>query len=1217
MAAFPFSPALAILKSTEDESFTHGLTIAPYQSRFERIYTPVMKFRPSVLSLLLLAPSMHAIEPYRERLMADAPVAYWRFDQQDQCCFPNETHESIYAAPGHSVGLLTEGPRPPKFPSFAEENTALDFTTKGAVPTELVVKVKDPGAKSVFDFTNGETITVEAWVKCLGPLKDWQWVYIAGKGRTRNAGVAAENQNWGVRLLGDGKLARASFLFRSTGKVPQYHRWNSNLGFTPGDEWHHVAMSYTFGKPESMKAWIDGQPSEGVWDDAGPTTAAPVVDDDEVWIGSSLGVQKSSTFPGLIDELAIYRTALSDDRIKLHAARAGEAPKLIDGGPKFDVVRMAAAKAEREGKAAKPVVPPKPDLPMPVVSAEGLPRGAARVEIFEFPLKVDSAAVETFGGNDSDPAGETDTAAHDPTWSEVPPNKTTEYTEPAFALTQLPQKYSARGVRADRSRPYLVRMAGLVTLPEGEQTLHLRALTGTRVALDGKVILQTPLQKARNGDTEPVPDQLVLQLVKEMPLLPAGHREVQAEVVGDGKPRVLVIETWVGGKSIRPELGELSLWSRAGTKWELLGVEGAAKPGNHETFVEAQAARIAALDAKNRKVPAEEAYWEMRHKLARENATPAPEPPAGPQKSVVDRFIAAKLALAKVEAAPLVGDAAFLRRVTLDTIGLIPSAEEVAAFLADKSADKRARAIDRLLADSRWAGHWTSYWQDVLAENPNILKGTLNNTGPFRWWLHESLLDNKSFDRFATELISMEGSANYGGPAGFSIATQNDLPMAAKAQILGGAFLAMEMKCARCHDAPAHIFEQGDLFKLAAMLQRAPLKVPGSSLTTGLKADSHVVVTLKAGQMIEPHFPFAAMAKDPLPGVLRRSGGVKDSREMLAAILTDPRNDRFARVVVNRMWKQFMGFGIVEPVDDWETSQPSHKELLQWLGREFITHGYDLKHVARLVLNSDTYQRASRPDAMANMNSSERLFAAQARRRLTAEQLLDSIMLTAGQQYDTEMLTFDPEARQNSRDQSNLGVPRRAWEFTSLSNERDRPALAKPKAQMYADVLVAFGWRESRPEPKSTRDHDANVLQPALLANGTFGALVTRAHDDSAFTELALRKQLVAELVRGLYLRVLSREPSAAEVARFTKAIEEGYESRLTQAERAPKPLGSTKGVSWANHLNPDASTAVLAAEKDVKAGPPPSPRLTSDWRDRYEDAIWAMLLSPEFAWVP
>src|SRR5204863_6517340 len=114
------------------------------------------------------------------------------------------------------------------------------------------------------------------------------------------------------------------------------------------------------------------------------------------------------------------------------------------------------------------------------------------------------------------------------------------------------------------------------------------------------------------------------------------------------------------------------------------------------------------------------------------------------------------------------------RRVTLDTVGVVPSLEEIAAFEAKPD---RAAVIDKLLADPRWADHWMGYWQDVLAENPNILNPTLNNTGPFRWWIYESLLDNKPMDRFATELILMEGSLRFGGAAGFSMASQNDVPM--------------------------------------------------------------------------------------------------------------------------------------------------------------------------------------------------------------------------------------------------------------------------------------------------------------------------------------------------------------------------------------------------------------------------------------------------------
>ena len=125
-----------------------------------------------------------------------------------------------------------------------------------------------------------------------------------------------------------------------------------------------------------------------------------------------------------------------------------------------------------------------------------------------------------------------------------------------------------------------------------------------------------------------------------------------------------------------------------------------------------------------------------------------------------------------------------------------------------------------------------------------------------------------------------------------------------------------------------------------------------------------------------------------------------------------------------------------------------------------------------------------------------------------------------------ETLTQDPEDRQSAKDQGNFGVPRRAWEFTSLSNERDRPALAKPRAQMITDVLTTFGWRDSRAEPRSVREDDASVLQPAVIANGTMGARVTRLSDDSAFTALALKEQPLSELVTQIFLRVLSRPPT-------------------------------------------------------------------------------------------
>src|SRR6185436_2833707 len=200
----------------------------------------------------------------------------------------------------------------------------------------------------------------------------------------------------------------------------------------------------------------------------------------------------------------------------------------------------------------------------------------------------------------------------------------------------------------------------------------------------------------------------------------------------------------------------------------------------------------------------------------------------------------------------------------------------------DRSPNRRARAIDHMLADPRWADNWVGYWQDVLAENPGILKPMLNNTGPFRWWIHESFLDNKPMDRFATELVMMEGSQYYGGPAGFGVATENDVPMAQKAQIVAQAFLGMQLQCARCHDAPYHDFKQQDLFSLAAMLKRGPQGVPASSsipTNANVVVGRRVKVTLAPGAKVAPAWPFTNVMRDDLPeGMLRDP---KDSRERL------------------------------------------------------------------------------------------------------------------------------------------------------------------------------------------------------------------------------------------------------------------------------------------------------------------------------------------------
>ncbi|MEW4567610.1 DUF1553 domain-containing protein [Tautonia sp. JC769] len=603
-------------------------------------------------------------------------------------------------------------------------------------------------------------------------------------------------------------------------------------------------------------------------------------------------------------------------------------------------------------------------------------------------------------------------------------------------------------------------------------------------------------------------------------------------------------------------------------------------------------------------------------------------PPTGPSLSQLEidllrRWIAEGASRASQTAprpfTPPVGDLAFLRRLTLDTVGLIPTEEEISRFLADPPDTRRTLAIDRLLDDPRWADHWVGYWQDVLAENPNILNPTLNNTGPFRWWIHEAMLDNRPVDRFVTELIRMGGSLRDGGPAGFGMASENDVPMAEKAIIVGSAFLGMNMTCARCHDAPAHEWTQEQLFSMAALLAEEPITVPRTSSVPkdalhGLGRRPLIEVTLEPGTEVSPSWRFPEVigpgASPPwLPSDAR-------PRDRLAALITAPENKRFARVIVNRLWARLMGRGLIDPVDDWEKAEISHPELLDFLARELVRGGYDLKHPIRLILQSDAYQRAPDP----GLTDPDASFAAPPRRRLSAEQIVDSLFLATGKPLKTEEINLDVDGGRPIVSSISLGVPRRAWHFASTSNERDRPSLSLPRVQAVVDLLQAFGWRATRQNPITDRESAPNVLQPAILANGTAGVWLTKLSDDHGITALALEDQPVEALVDRLFLRVFTRLPSPEERAEFASYLGPGYDSRAVEPEPTAGPAPDRtppRYVSWSNHLTEEADAIQRRREDEARRGDPPTDRLDPDWRLRLEDALWSLINAPEFLFMP
>lgn len=1206
-----------------------------------------MMFLKPGLGLFLVVSTTLAADP--------APVAKWSFDGD---------RPEIGKVEG-GVQFGQKGPSRKQFKDIPEGNKAALFSgAKGSF-----IRVTDPGEKSPFDFDNGDSITLEAWVNPASAPKGGN-VYILGKGRTSNPGQDANNQNYGLRLWDSGGLLRPSFLFRSRkegGHAGDWHRWTTTGGIAAGSGWHHIAVTYEFGKPESIRGYMDGELATGAWDMGGATKKAPVVDNDEVWLGTSMGRKESVSFDGLLDEVRLYRGILPEKTI------AGRYP----------------------------VLPYTPVLP-----EGGLPEGKVRVEIVE---NIGKAAK----------------------WPRQYPTPVDVYEEDVFGFFQIAQKYTDTGVRAARSNPYLLRAMAAVTLPAGKHELLMRVRGQGRLWMDGRVVSEILFGHTGGGAHNEVEHGEAERTGPALRLLGPGDRETRVTVESDGKPHVYVFEMIAGNGRVRSTLGETSLSLRTAAGQQVLFTPSKrVVPLTDEGWDGYQKERLAfysRLDQEQRQAlrAKQDGYWDKRHAEAKSviAAKPAPKsaegidtllaaswektneastkaaggidfekqikpilaencyrcheekakgglrlntleaalkggesgdpaivpgkpaesrlislihpdagdeimPPKGDPLSEAQRKILADWitqgasyasAGKKIEPAPLTDELEFLRRVTLDTVGVVPSAEEVAAFLADDSPQRRPRTIDRLLNDTRHADHWTAYWQDVLAENPNILKPSLNNSGPFRYWIHEALSDNLPMDRFVTELIMMEGGVLAGGPAGFSLAAQNDVPMAAKAHILSTAFLGQEMTCARCHDSPYHASNQRDLFEMAAMLDRREITLPETSsvpMSTFAGRKPLIEITLKPGEKISPGWP--ALFEKSLMADEKAAASHKsnDSRAQLAALITSPHNERFAQVIVNRVWKQFLGRGFVEPVDDWEASKPTHPALLEWLARDFVAHGYDMRHLERRILNSEAYQRRPRPLAKGATPD----FAAPLPRRMTAEQIVDSLFAVVGKDLDSEELTMDNDGTQSESAMISLGHPRRAWEFTSLSNERDRPSLAIPKAQIIVDVLENFGWRPSRQEPKSVRETAANVRQPAILANGALGRWVTTLDEKSAITALALDETLdESRLVDQIFLRLLTRHPTDAERSNLVEMLRPGFKERILPEGKRPPPvkLPPLKHVAWSNHLSAGANSIKIELEKRAREGDPPTTALHPEWRERLEDVLWAVLNSPEFVHLP
>jgi Protein of unknown function (DUF1549)/Protein of unknown function (DUF1553)/Bacterial Ig-like domain (group 2) len=353
-----------------------------------------------------------------------------------------------------------------------------------------------------------------------------------------------------------------------------------------------------------------------------------------------------------------------------------------------------------------------------------------------------------------------------------------------------------------------------------------------------------------------------------------------------------------------------------------------------------------------------------------------------PRQNYIDDLVLKKLAALRIAPSEPAADRELIRRAFLDATGTLPTAREVERFAADSGADKRARLIDSLLEREEYVDYWTNRWSDVLLVSSAKLQK--NAMWTFHSWVRESVAANKPWDRFVREIITASGNTLENGAANYYVMHKEPTDLTENASM---AFLGMSITCARCHNHPLEKWTQKQYYEMANLFARVGLK-------NGTRAGDIQVYSNPAGDVNHPRLG-KPLPPRPLDGEAMALDSSQDRREHLAAWLTSPSNSYFARALVNRVWRNFMGRGLVEAVDDMRaTNPPSNEELLDALTKDFVGHGFDVKHLVRTIMNSAAYQRSAR--ANETNRQDERYYSRYLIRRLPAEALLDAVSQVTG-----------------------------------------------------------------------------------------------------------------------------------------------------------------------------------------------------------------------------
>ncbi|NQV25088.1 MAG: DUF1553 domain-containing protein [Rhodopirellula sp.] len=464
-------------------------------------------------------------------------------------------------------------------------------------------------------------------------------------------------------------------------------------------------------------------------------------------------------------------------------------------------------------------------------------------------------------------------------------------------------------------------------------------------------------------------------------------------------------------------------------------------------------------------------------------------------ENYVDELAAAKWMKLGLQPSPLSDDVTFLRRVTIDLCGRLPTVEETVAFTEDKSGSKRREAIDRLLDSPDYPAYFALRWGAILRNSR--LAGADQASYAFHNWIKDMIARNRPYDEFVRGVVAAAGEWQDAPAINWYWQTRDDQLHSVTADT-AQVFLGIRLQCARCHHHPYERWGQEDYYGLAGFFTRLGRKSFGqpppyfasSKVTTGEKNPL-------TGKVPEPKF---------LDGDYGEFTPEDDPRHALVDWMAQPDNPFFARVLVNRLWGHFMGRGLVNEVDDMrESNPPSNPQLLDALAQDFIKHKFDVRHIVRTLVSSRVYQLSSEPT---EHNKDDRQnFARFYARRLIAEVLLDAVDQTTGTK-------------------------------TRFGNIADSArAVDLPHEGFGSYFLDTFDRPKRVSGCECERSSGATLAQVLLLANSD--ELENKlSSGDGRIAKLVAAEKPIPDIIDEIYLSAFARHPHDKERETTTKYVE-------------------------------------------------------------------------------